>query len=238
MCMRDDASRRACAAFSMIELLVILAIIAILLVLLLPSLQSSRAAARAVICSSNLKQIHVAATLYHSDERDIPLPSYYDHIPFPFKYWPEFLNNYLNQDLYAGGTLESYAQLPQVMVCPEAREWYPSMYWNTGIPTTYQYARLEFTPWARRTFTVMGRIRHADSMVAFNDAIGNRVTGAFNYNAWAKDQVDAANILDFRHRTRATMAFVDGHVKLHGIEDVANYWDPRDGIVWRAFAKD
>lgn len=61
--------------FTLIELLVVIAIIAILIGLLLPALASARASSRALVCSSNMRQMGIAALMYTDDNRGI-LPAF------------------------------------------------------------------------------------------------------------------------------------------------------------------
>ncbi|MEM6457817.1 MAG: DUF1559 domain-containing protein [Planctomycetota bacterium] len=71
--MRPPASRlRPVAAclrrgFTLIELLVVISIIAILIAILLPTLRSAREAAKAAVCSSNMRQIGLGILTYASD---------------------------------------------------------------------------------------------------------------------------------------------------------------------------
>ena len=68
--MRDP--HRRSAAFTLIEVLVVLSVIALLVALLLPALKSARQAARDMLCSSNLRQIHLFQFMYAQDYDQVP----------------------------------------------------------------------------------------------------------------------------------------------------------------------
>ena len=72
---RRSASFRArptASGFTLVELLVVIAIIGLLIGLLLPAVQAAREAARRSSCSSNLKQLALAAQNYHSANGHFP----------------------------------------------------------------------------------------------------------------------------------------------------------------------
>jgi len=63
-------SRRLCRAFTLIELLVVITIISVLLTIVLPALGRAREVSKQTFCAANLRQIHLALTLYQGDSSD------------------------------------------------------------------------------------------------------------------------------------------------------------------------
>jgi len=62
--------RRSC--FTLVELLVVIATLAILIAISLPSLRSSRQQTKAVLCSSNVKQLTLRLLLYETENQTLP----------------------------------------------------------------------------------------------------------------------------------------------------------------------
>lgn len=100
--------RRSILAFTLIELLVVIAIIAILASLLLPALARAKEHSRAAICSNNIHQLGIAASVYTVDFARIP--SMLDWL-YPYNAGGAVTD-------VTSGVLYPYAKSKAVYLCP------------------------------------------------------------------------------------------------------------------------
>jgi len=181
-------------AFTLIELLVVISIISLLISLLLPALASARASARGTMCSSNLRQLAIAANNYFMDWDD-GLPSFYYHSES--KYPLAGYNGYQNspQSLHGGRLYYGYLnENGKVLNCPDR----PDLNGDSQI-----IAYLDWAPYSKATRPITNRMSRSYAWNAYYQ---------FYYMSRPSGPIEA--LLNFRNilRPEQKIMMMDSHV--------------------------
>jgi prepilin-type N-terminal cleavage/methylation domain-containing protein/prepilin-type processing-associated H-X9-DG protein len=196
--------RKGKSGFTLIELLVVIAIIAILAAILFPVFAQAKEASKRTVCASNLRQISLGWTLYLSDSDETATPSYYPESDSG----PEVAWDFRGGQ--APGLLHPYLKSQQITACPSfrGRTWGRK---HTGYAYNATYLGGDY--WGAKPPARLGAFATPSDTVAFADAgFGRPVAGA-NYLRAPSDPLFIAGKVHARHQSKATVAFLDGHIQ-------------------------
>ena len=249
-------------AFTLIEVLVVVGIVAILVSMLLPSLSAARAQAKAVVCTSNIRQIILANEYYKDEYRGVYCPGasgflrnlqrwhgVRDHLSEPFVSTRGPLVPYLGR----GGAIRQCPAFPADRIALETGGFERG---NGGYGYNNAFVGVqvierssgEYVVSNDRAGTLADRIRRPAETIMFTDA-AFAASGLIEYSfAEARFHPQYPGVrgvpsIHFRHSKRANVGWCDGHVDAHPM--TYTEWnrlyraDPRRfGIGWFGQADD
>lgn len=113
-------------AFTLVELLVVIGIIALLISILLPALNKARAAASAVACASNMRQVGLMFRMYTNENKERLPPGAYQPATSTNGNWTwhDYMDRYLTGAKLTEGQKDAdfsngaHKLLPRVLQCP------------------------------------------------------------------------------------------------------------------------
>ncbi|MBN8248305.1 MAG: prepilin-type N-terminal cleavage/methylation domain-containing protein [Verrucomicrobia bacterium] len=213
--------RSATVAFTLVELLVVLAVIALLAGLLLPSLAQARSAAHTARCTSNLRQLSLAAGLYWDDHRGVAFSERTVRTNGGWRYWFGWLEDGAEGERAfdpAAGALWPYLSARGVETCP-ALERRGARFKSKARGAAFGYAYNLLIGPRGRPGILLSDVTQPAALALFTD--GGQVND-FQAPATAEhplleefyyfDTNRLGATVHFRHAHRAQVAFVDGHV--------------------------
>ncbi|HEY9250538.1 MAG TPA: prepilin-type N-terminal cleavage/methylation domain-containing protein, partial [Rariglobus sp.] len=213
------------SAFTLVELLTVIAIAGILAAILIPVVGSVRAGARAATCSSNLRQIGVAARLWSGENKGLIVPVFDPGDPSAANWlslttWAGMLAPYTGWQKPDGATAFRTGSDVPALHCPDL---------DNVFGYGYNYTYLSWMGSGSRRWARYSEVPRPSRTLMIVDSVYTGNAG--QWRAFVRPAYTPANdaIVDYRHPgDRANVLWVDGHVSAEKKDGEIlmdqNYW--------------
>ena len=217
--MSRSPCRERSRGFTLIELLVVIAIIAILASMLMPVYSRARESARKIVCTSGLKQIGTAVSLYTQDHDDC--------YPVAWAFWRPVSGTPTPNRPNLKDCISSYVRNDQVWWCPSWSGVYGVNAWGNPQGSGFDFVVPDGTsqevigkPWESSSNPATYYSEASLQMPSDYPLIwcGSHWTNSLNAHAGISDTAFRAG----NERGGTNIAYADGHVK----------WLPLDWNRW------
>jgi prepilin-type processing-associated H-X9-DG protein len=203
-----------------VELLVVMGIIALLIAMLLPVLNVARESARSAACSANLRQLQLASLLYAGDNHGYLPPAHLDYVTTNLHRWHGTRATSEAPFDFTSSELRRYLQTPEIKKCPSfefVERGFEASAGGYGYNDHYLGSSIEDDGWSDDAVNrpaKLASIRKPAETIAFADAAMawlNVIEYSFLEPPLVGGSPSSPSI-HFRHRGRANVVWLDGHV--------------------------